>query len=691
MARKSKAQNLADIHAEAIKEFDEIQAAMRDERLQCLQARRFYSIRGAQWEGNLGEQFANKPKFEVNKIHLAVIRIINEYRNNNFNPEFISKDGAKNDKLADLCAGLFRADMQDSSAQEAFDNAFEEAVGGGFGAVRLRNVFVDEENEESDEQRIIAEPIYDADSSVFFDLGAKKQDKSDAKRCYVITSMSRADYENEYGDNPSSWPKDINQSEFDWETPDFVYVCEHYRVENTRDTLYTYEGIDGSIERYTQSQIDDDEELEQDLEDRGFRVVKERKVKRRRVHKYIFSGVPLEDCGYIAGNQIPVIPCYGKRWIVDGIERCMGHVHLAQDAQRLKNMQLSKLAEISALSSVEKPILTPEQVAGHQLMWAEDNLKDYPYLLINPITGPDGSQQSAPPIGYTKSASIPPAMAALLQLTEQDMADILGNNQQADKMVPNISGKAVELIQERIDAQAFIYMSNHAKMLKRVGEVYLSMAKDVYIEEGRKIKTIDDQDQIESAQLMKPSINEKTGAIEYENDISEANFDVVVSVGPTSRSKRQSTLRALTGMIQISDDPDTRQVLTSMAMMNMEGEGIEPVREYFRKKLVRIGVIEPTEQDKAELAAQAQNQPQDPNAIFLQAAAEEAMAKASQARASVIKTVADSELVKAKTIETLGKVDATSQDQALNMVQTLAGALSSPEQINQPNIAPPVQ
>ena len=691
MARKSKSQNLADVHAEALKEFDEIQAAMRDERLQCLQARRFYSIRGAQWEGNLGEQFANKPKFEVNKIHLAVIRIINEFRNNKFSPEFISKDGAKNDKLADLCAGLFRADMQDSSAQEAFDNAFEEAVGGGFGAVRLRNVFVDEENEESDEQRIIAEPIYDADSSVFFDLGAKKQDKSDAKRCYVITSMSRADYQNEYGDNPSSWSKDINQSEFDWETPDFVYVCEHYRVENTLDTLYTYEGIDGSIERYTQSQIDDDEELEQDLEDRGFRVVKERKVKRRRVHKYIFSGVPLEDCGYIAGNQIPVIPCYGKRWMVDGIERCMGHVHLAQDAQRLKNMQLSKLAEISALSSVEKPILTPEQAAGHTMMWAQDNILNYSYMLINPVTGPDGSQQALPPVGYTKSASIPPAMAALLQLTEQDMAEILGNNQQADKMVPNISGKAVELIQERIDAQAFIYMSNHAKMLKRVGEVYLSMAKDVYVEEGRKIKTIDEHDQIESAQLMKPSINEKTGAIEYENDISEANFDVVVSVGPTSRSKRQSTLRALTGMIQISDDPETRQVLTSMAMMNMEGEGIENIREYFRKKLVRIGVIDPTEEDKAEFAAQAQNQPQDPNAIFLQAAAEEAMAKASQARASVIKTVADSELTKAKTIETLGKVDATSQDQALKMVQTLGGALSSPEQIQQPNIAPPVQ
>jgi len=690
MPRISKAQKLAEVHQEALAEFDEIQGAMRDERLQCLQARRFYSIRGAQWEGNLGEQFANKPKFEVNKVHLAVIRIINEYRNNRFDPEFVSRDGSKNDALADFCAGLFRADMQDSGAQEALDNAFEEAVGGGFGAVRLRNVLQDEEDEENDEQRIVIEPIYDADSSVFYDLDSKRQDKSDAKRCYVITAMSRSAYEDEYGDNPASWPKDIQQLEFDWETPDFVYVCEHYRVEETRETLYTYEGVDGTQEKVYQSQLDADDDLEDDLVERGFRVVKERKVKRRRVRKYIFSGVPLEDCGYIAGRNIPIIPTYGKRWMVDGVERCMGHVHLAQDAQRLKNMQLSKLAEISALSSVEKPIFLPEQVAGHQLMWAEDNLKDYPYLLTNPITGPDGSAQAAGPVAYTKPPSIPPAMAALLQITEQDMADILGSTQQADKMVPNISGKAVELIQERIDAQAYIYMSNHATMLKRLGEVYLSMAKDVYVEEGRKVKVIDEQEQVESASLMKPKVNDETGAIEYENDISGADFDVVVSVGPTSRSKRQSTLRALTGMIQISDDPETRQVLTSMAMMNMEGEGIQPIRDYFRKKLVRIGVIEPTDADKAEMQAMAANQPQDPNAVFLQAAAEEAMAKASQARASVIKTVADAELAKAKTIETLGNVDAKAQDQSLKMVEMLGGALSRPEQIQQPNIAPPM-
>ena len=145
---KSKEYKLSQIHQDALYEFDNIQTALRDERLQCLQDRRFYSIAGSQWEGPLGDQFENKPRFEVNKIHLSVIRIINEYRNNRVTVDFISKDGTANEELADTCNGLYRSDEQDSVANEAYDNAFEEAVGGGFGAWRLRTCYEDEEDDE---------------------------------------------------------------------------------------------------------------------------------------------------------------------------------------------------------------------------------------------------------------------------------------------------------------------------------------------------------------------------------------------------------------------------------------------------------------------------------------------------------------------------------------------------------------
>jgi hypothetical protein len=304
--------------------------------------------------------------------------------------------------------------------------------------------------------------------------------------------------------------------------------------------------VTGEEERYTQSDFDADETLEETLAAVGTIEVRQKRVKRRKVRKYIMSGGKvLEDAGYIAGKNIPIVPFYGKRWFVDNVERCMGHVRLAKDPQRLKNMQLSKLGEISALSSVEKPILVPEQVAGHQIMWAEDNLRNYPYLLVNPITGPNGETQISGPVAYTKSPAIPPAMAALLQLTEQDMAEILGNNQQAEKMVSNISGKAVELIQTRLDMQTFIYMTNMAKAMRRCGEIWLSMAKDVYVEEGRKMKSIGAMEQIQSVEIMKPMIEQETGELVYENDLTKANFDVAVDVGPSFTSRRDATVRAL--------------------------------------------------------------------------------------------------------------------------------------------------
>ena len=683
MARLSNDQRLANLHDEALAQFDDVQSALRDERLQCLQDRRFYSLAGSQWEGPLWDQYENKPKFEVNKIMLAVIRVVNEYRNNRITVDFVSKDGAENDKLAEVCDGLYRADEQASVADEAYDNAFEEAVGGGIGAWRLRTVYENEEDPEDDRQRIRIEPIFDADSSVFFDLQAKRQDKSDARFCFVVTSMTQQAYKDTWGDDPASWPKIIHQYEFDWCTPDVVYVAEYYKVEEKTETIRIFQTITGEEERYTQADFAKDEMLEETLAAIGTVEVRQRRIKTKRVHKYIMSGGKvLEDAGYIAGKCIPIVVVYGKRWFVDNVERCMGHVRLAKDAQRLKNMQLSKLGEISALSSVEKPILTPEQVAGHQVMWAEDNLKDYPYLLINPITDQNGNQAVSGPVAYTRSAAIPPAMAALLQITETDMQDILGNPAGADKMVSNISGKAVEMIQARVDGQAFIYMSNFAKGMKRCGEIWLSMAKDIYTEDKRKMKTIAPTGEAGMVELMQPTIDQETGEVIMANDLTSATFDVIADVGPSSSTKRQATVRALTGMLQITQDPETAQVITAMAMMNMEGEGISDANAYFRKKLLRMGVVKPTDMEAEELMAEMQGQPQDPNAMYLQAAAENETAKAAKARADTVETVASAELKRAQTLETLGKVDETAQNMALTNAEAVQQILQG--QIVQP-------
>lgn len=677
----TKQERLASVHEEALLEFDSIQGSMREERLQCLEDRRFYSIAGAQWEGNLAEQFNNKPRFEVNKIHLSVMRIINEYRNNRITVDFVSKDGDEDDRLADTCDALFRADEEDSAADEAYDNAFEEAVGGGFGAFRLRAVYEDEYDEDNDHQRIRIEPIYDADSTVFFDLDAKRQDKSDARLCFVLTAMTRDAYRAEWNDDPESWPKEIHQYEFDWATPDMVYVAEVYRVEEASELIRIFQTIDGEEERYSERDFEEDEMLEETLEAIGTIEVRQKRVKRRKVRKYIMSGSGiLEDAGFIAGTQIPIVPVYGKRWFIDNIERCMGHVRMAKDAQRLKNMQLSKLGEISALSTVEKPLFTPEQVAGFEVMWAEDNLKNYPYLLLNTVTDANGNESLAGPIGYTKPPQIPPALAGLLQITEQDITDLLGNQEAGEEIQSNISGRAIELIQNRLDMQSFIYMSNMAKAIKRAGEIWLSMARDIMVEPGRKMKGMGSQGELYSIELGKPVLNQETGEVEYENDLSKAKFDVSVEVGPSSSSKRAATVRSLMGMMQLAPDPETQQVLAAMAMMNMEGEGIWEVRDFFRKKLIRMGVVEPSDQEKEELAAELQqlaSQP-DPQSLYLQAEAAKSQAQAQKAMADTEYTAARTEETRAKTMETLAGIQQSERSNVVNTAKELQQVVSGP-------------
>jgi hypothetical protein len=684
MAAETKEARLARIHREALADFDKIQSALRDERLQCLQDRRFCTIAGGQWEGPLGELFENKPRFEFNKTHLAVMRVCNEYRNNRITVDFTPKDGSNDDELADTCDGLYRADEKACTAEEAYDNAFDEGVQGGFGAWRLRTDYENEDDEDDDRQRVLIEPIFDADSCVFFDLDAKRQDKADATRAYVLTPYTHEAFEAEFGHSPSGWDKLIHQSEFDWCTPDIVWVCEHYRVEERTEWLRYFRGLDETAPemKVTQAEVDADENLLDELAATGFKLVRQKRVKRRAVHKYILSGLKVEDdCGRIAGKCIPLVPFYGKRWVVDGVERCMGHVRLAKDAQRLTNMLLSWLAEMAARFDIEKPIVTPAQIAGHAQMWARDNIEKFPYLLLNPQKDANGDPipGSATPQAYTKAPNIPPVMAALAQLAGQALEDLLGGNQAAEQLQPNISGKAVELIQNRLDMQAFIYMSNLAKSMKRSGEIWLSMMKDIAVEDRRRMKTVDPDGQASSVVLNAPAYDEKKGETYLANNLAKANFEVNVEVGPSSSSLRSAVVRALTGIAGIADDPETKQALTLATIANLEGEGLRDLREWARARAIRMGLIKPNDEERTALAEEAANSKPDPQAEYLRSAAEEAAANAAQARAKTVDTIAAAGLKRAQTAKTIADTAGARMSQAIDAADAMTRAAMPPQ------------
>lgn len=668
---------LRAIHTEALKAFDREYLATLNEREQSVEDRRFCSIAGAQWEGSLGEQFENKPKFEINKVHLSIIRIVNEYRNNRISVKFISKEGNEEDSLADTCNGLYRADEQDSVSEEAYDNAFEEAVSGGFGAWRVLTKYEHEDDPEDERQRICIEPIFDADTTVFFDSQAKRQDKGDAKYCFVITPMSVEAFEEEYDDNPSTWQEPDFKAEYEWVNQETVWIAEYYKQETVKTAIHIWEDLGGIEHKFTEEQMDDDDFI-REQEAKGFKEVRVRMLRKKQIRKYILSGNSvLEDTGFIAGDLIPIVPVFGKRWVIGGIERFMGHVRLAKDAQRIKNVQISKLAELSSTGSTEKPILTPEQVAGHEVMWSKDNVDNYPYLLVNPIMGIDGSEIPSGPIGYTKAPEIPVALASLLNVSEQDMQDLLGNQQNSEDMSGSISTETAHLIQGRLDMQTYIYMSNMARAMRRCGAVWLSMAKDVLVEEGRKMKMLGSQDEVRSATLA-TSVIAEDGTTQLENDLKKADFDVMADVGPSSSTRKASTVRSLTQVSGITDDPETKQVINAMIMMNMEGEGVEEVREFFRKKLLSMGVLDPTEKEAKEMQEKAAAEKPSANDQYALASAEAEKQRGAKAVADAEAAIAKAEKTRVETAEVASNIDIAESAHALQVVESLTP--DAPEQ-----------
>ena len=87
------------------------------------------------------------------------------------------------------------------------------------------------------------------------------------------------------------------------------------------------------------------------------------------------------------------------------------------------------------------------------------------------------------------------------------------------------------------------------------------------------------------------------------------------------------------------------------------------------------------------MAAAMQNAQPDPQALYLQAAAQEAQARALKAQADTGLAVAKAEETKAKTVETLANVKISAQSQAIKTAEAIARATtaqSTPQASGQP-------
>lgn len=676
------AETLEKKHERVMLRFDRAYTPQQDVREKCIEATRFARVPGGQWEGataagtKLDDQFEKYPKFEINKVATELNRIIAEYRNNRITVKFRPGDKEASEELANKLNGLFRADYEETDGGEACDNAFDDAATGGFGCFRLTSMLVNEYDPMDERQRIAIEPIYDPSRSVWFDPDAKKYDKSDAMWAFCMYSLSPEKYEAEYGKTPpaSLDVTTMTSWEYDWFEPEVVYIAKYYEVRKESVDVISYrQPLTGEIATYDSDQIED---IQDELAIAGFEEVARRSVKRRRVYVSVVDGQSfLEKPRRIPGEHIPLIPVYGKRWFIDDIERVEGHIAKAMDPQRLYNLQVSMLADTAAQDPGQIPIVGMEQIRGLEKHWEARNKKRPAFLPLREVKDKAGNIiAGATPAGYTQPAVMNQALAALLQQTSADIQEVTGGSQAMQQMPSNVAQATVNDLMNRSDMASFIYLDNMSKSLKRAGEVWLSMAREVYGSD-REVRVVNEDGTDDIALMNAQVVDRQTGRVVALNDLSTGRYDVTVDVGPSYTARRDATVSVLTNVLStmLPNDP-MRPAIQGIILDNIDGEGLDDFKEYNRNQLLASGIVKPRNEKEQQFVMQAQ-----------QAAANQQNPEMVLAQAQMVAAQAEEKKADNETRNTLIKAFTAQQD-AQESQANVVYKLSQAEHINKQGV-----
>lgn len=688
MANLSKKQ-LEKMHDRAKKNFDLAYEYGNETRGKIIESRRFALVPGAQWEGStdggfeFGEKFDLYPRFELNKVARECDRIISEYRNNRITTRFRPKDTMASEELAEKLNGRFRADFEESSGSEALDNAFDGAVYGGFGCFRMDVQYEDEMDPMNEAQRICFKPVYDPETCVWFDQNSKEYDRSDSMWAMEVFSMTPESFEAEYPDAEfASLDVSDDGSQYDWCTPDAIYVGRYYevRIENVKLMSYQHP-ITGEVATYSSDTIDD---IVDELSDGGFKLVAERNVKMRRVYCGLMSGQEwLEKPSRIPGEHIPLIPVYGKRHFVDNQERIEGHVAKAMDAQRLENLMVSMMADNATHAGGDNiPIVNIEGLPKSlSHLWGERNTKRPAYLPVTSIKDKQGNVLAAlPEVGNTGTTQMSPALAGLLQYTGQAIQQITGSSM-LENIPSNIATETVDSIFNRMDTQSYIYMDNMAKSLRRAGVVYMSMSREVYGTD-KPVRIVNEDGTDDMAIMSGSVVDRKTGKEVALADLTMGQYEVTVDVGKSFATRRDATVRQLTEIQQrIPPQHPYFGLIMGMIIDNMDGEGIDDLKDYNRQQMLLQGVVKPRTPEEKQMVAQAQmarqNQP-DPNVIAAQAQSQLAQAEMVKAQTDAANTQikaftanSDAQLKQAQTVKAFAEAENINNEQVREALRIL--------------------
>lgn len=596
----------------------------------ALEHMKFAFIPGNQWDAWMCKTRANRPMYEVNKVRQALKQITNDQRQNRPQAQVRpSRDASV--EMAEMRQGMLRGIEANSRADNAYDTAFQYAVGGGFGAWRIATEFADEG---SFDQDILIQEIANP-YAVRFDPTAREKDRRDGRFAFVEEDIPRTEFKARYPKADMIAFEGNDSRVHSWWTDETIKIAEYwYKTTEEREILQL---SDGRVVKAAEvSQILDE------LAQSGITVTNRRVVNAPVVKHCVVSGNEILDGpNDWAGKFIPLVPVWGNILNLEGKDEFCGETAFAEGAQRMHNYERSIFIEVLAKQPLSPFFATAEAIEGYEKQYERIGTDDPPVLLYKAdVNAPNGGKPSRepPPI-------FPAALAQAALMSADDIKATTGKYDASLGQRSNeTSGRAILARQREGDVSSFDYIDNLSKAMLYSFEIVDDLMPHIY-DSQRTVRIIGNDDAEKVLEINQPVMDEQTGQWIEVNELARGKYAIAVTVGPSFTTQRQETAEA---MLNLSNDPSPLGLLAKFGFINsLDAPGMEDIRKGARKVLVGMGLLEPGEDDGPPPQPPPPNPKDMADAKFSDARADKAIAETqkiiAELPASVMKKHAEAD------------------------------------------------
>lgn len=552
-----------------------------------------------QWPADIKQQRKSsrppRPCLSINKIPEKIDKVEGEFRQLKPSCKIRGIDSIADPKIADIFSGIIRHIEYNSNARSAYNHSHGSVLKCGRGAWEID--VVDSEDDPFVRDLVIRR-IANV-MTVVIDPDAQEQDKSDANYMFIVSEMSKKQFEKKYPNaDMNNWPDDLMWSQ-GWRTDTMIRVAKYWYKETVKKAFYRVKRAVNGIP--TTITVKEEKLLETDM------IVETKEVEVK-VVKWckMTSGEILDGPNEWPSKYIPIVYQVGRETNINGQSKTKGMVRNAKTPQQMYNFWSSSSTEQIALAPKAPYLATPAMLSKYQDIWDDANVNNYMYLLyeIDPRF-PGAKPTREPPVQMST------AISHELSRMEHDImsamgifAPTLGENG------PEKSGKAILALQKQGSIGSYVFTDNFQVALIYSMKILIDLIPYVY--DTERIIRIRGEDGIEKSvpvntrpgspimqsQEFSPDLlsDAQHGVTEYINDMTVGKYDVAVTIGPSYDTQRQEALSTLMELVNVI--PQFGPATVDLIVQNIDIPGVAEELIKRAKKIVPIDIrgLEPGEE-----------------------------------------------------------------------------------------------